>query len=191
MKLSPAFILLTAWLPLGLPFHSSCACQCRALLFICCFCFHVWTKKDLDGLGLAADFAREKPDYAFTSKNPRRPNSTTCSPPAGTPYNARFNPHRACTPLSDCSFIYTRMPFCNHRQQIQQEPQPPSTGQRQPIDGGKLGLLPKRPISLLRTSPPPVEQPTPQKKKTADSERTAKSWNMSRTHLRMAESESQ
>ncbi|KAF8915610.1 hypothetical protein CPB85DRAFT_1293842 [Mucidula mucida] len=49
-------------------------------------------------------------------------------------------------------------------------PRPPSTGQGQPIDGGKLGLLPKRPVSLLRTSPPPVEQPTPQKKKTADSE---------------------
>ncbi|KIY70637.1 hypothetical protein CYLTODRAFT_435620 [Cylindrobasidium torrendii FP15055 ss-10] len=33
-------------------------------------------------------------------------------------------------------------------------PRPPSTGPGQPIDGGKLGLLPKRPVSLLRTSSP-------------------------------------
>ncbi|KAK0213127.1 hypothetical protein DFS33DRAFT_1377588 [Desarmillaria ectypa] len=36
-------------------------------------------------------------------------------------------------------------------------PRPPSTGQGMPIDGGKLGLLPKRPVSLLRTSSPPAD----------------------------------
>ncbi|KAK0195111.1 hypothetical protein F5146DRAFT_1024247 [Armillaria mellea] len=35
-------------------------------------------------------------------------------------------------------------------------PRPPSTGPGLPIDGGKLGLLPKRPVSLLRTSSPPA-----------------------------------
>ncbi|KAG7446561.1 uncharacterized protein BT62DRAFT_931999 [Guyanagaster necrorhizus] len=36
-------------------------------------------------------------------------------------------------------------------------PRPPSAGQGMPIDGGKLGLLPKRPVSLFRTSTPPVD----------------------------------
>ncbi|SJK97176.1 uncharacterized protein ARMOST_00427 [Armillaria ostoyae] len=41
-------------------------------------------------------------------------------------------------------------------------PRPPSTGPGLPIDGGKLGLLPKRPVSLLRTSSPPAGgQPEP------------------------------
>ncbi|KAK0455502.1 uncharacterized protein EV420DRAFT_1553955 [Desarmillaria tabescens] len=45
-------------------------------------------------------------------------------------------------------------------------PRPPSTGQGVPIDGGKLGLLPKRPVSLLRTSSPSAEgQPRPPTKR--------------------------
>ncbi|KAK0225607.1 hypothetical protein IW262DRAFT_1357018 [Armillaria fumosa] len=47
-------------------------------------------------------------------------------------------------------------------------PRPPSTGPGLPIDGGKLGLLPKRPVSLLRTPSPPTDgQPGPTAKTSA------------------------
>ncbi|KAK7043722.1 hypothetical protein VNI00_008334 [Paramarasmius palmivorus] len=36
-------------------------------------------------------------------------------------------------------------------------PRPPATGTGSGIDGGKLGLLPKRPVSLIAQSPPPGE----------------------------------
>ncbi|EEB89557.1 hypothetical protein MPER_12327 [Moniliophthora perniciosa FA553] len=49
-------------------------------------------------------------------------------------------------------------------------PRPPATGTGSGIDGGKLGLLPKRPVSLLAQSPPPGDNANKTKRPDDDDE---------------------
>ncbi|ESK88407.1 cue domain-containing protein [Moniliophthora roreri MCA 2997] len=86
---------------------------------------------------------------AFYDPNPQSSSPTSHTSPQGFTTNANANATNTVSEAQGYD-VSSSPPDSSIT-----TPRPPATGSGSGIDGGKLGLLPKRPVSLLAQSPPP------------------------------------